>query len=87
MKLIIVIIRDIDETAVLNELVARNYRVTRMASTSGFLRRGMVTLLIGVENDQVQSVISLLKETCSPAEAGLHRATLFVVDTSHFEQI
>ena len=87
MKLIIVIIRDIDETAVLNELVSRSFRVTRMASTSGFLRRGMITLLIGVENDQVQSVIDLLKETCCPPEAGLHRATLFVVDTSHFEQI
>lgn len=87
MKLIIVIIRDTDETAVITRLVSERYRVTRMASTGGFLRRGRVTLLIGVEAEQVQPVIELLRATCSPADGGEHRATLFVVDTSHFEQI
>lgn len=87
MKLIITIIRDTDDGAVINQLVARGYRVTRVASTGGFLRRGNVTLLIGAENDQVDDVLGLLKQVCSPAESGQHRATVFVVDAQHYEQV
>ncbi len=88
MKMIVVIVRDIDDERVIHKLVAQGYRVTRVASTGGFLRRGNVTLLIGVEGErEVQAVIDLLRETCSPAEPDHHRATLFVVDARHFEQI
>ena len=61
--------------------------MTRVASTGGFLRRGNVTLLIGVEDPRVDTVIDILRETCSPPEPGQHRATVFVVDAPHFEQI
>ncbi len=87
MKLIITIIRDSDDGAVINQLVTHGYRVTRVASTGGFLRRGNVTLLIGVEADQVQAVIDLLQQVCCPPEPDQHRATVFVVDAQHFEQI
>ena len=88
MKLVLAIVRDADAGPVVEQLVARHYRVTRVASTGGFLRRGNVTLLIGVEEQHVQPVIDVLKETCSPSpELDQHRATVFVVATSHFEQI
>jgi uncharacterized protein YaaQ len=86
-KLVIAIIRDVDAGAVIEQLVTREYRVTRVASTGGFLRRGNVTLLIGVEKQQVQPVIDVLRDTCSPPEPGQHRATIFVVDAPHFEQV
>ncbi len=87
MKLVIAIIRDIDASPVIDQLVARGHRVTRVASTGGFLRRGNVTLLIGTEEPDVQSVIDVFSDTCSPPEAGHHRATIFVVNASHFEQV
>jgi uncharacterized protein YaaQ len=87
MKLIIAIIRDTDDGIVINRLVEKSYRVTRVASTGGFLRRGNVTLLIGAEANQVDEVISLLREVCSPAEAGHGRATIFVVDAQDFVQV
>ncbi len=87
MKLIIAIVRDVDAGPVTDQLVAHGHRVTRVASTGGFLRRGNVTLLIGVEQQQVQPVIDVLRDTCSPPEPAHHRATLFVVDASHFEQV
>ncbi len=87
MKLIIAIVRDVDAGPVTDQLVARGYRVTRVASTGGFLRRGNVTLLVGVEQQYVQPIIDVLRDTCSPPEPGQHRATLFVVDASHFEQV
>ena len=87
MKLIIAIVRDIDAGPVIEELITHGHRVTRVASTGGFLRRGNVTLLIGTEEGQVQPVIDLLRDTCSPPEPGQHRATIFVVDAPHFEQV
>lgn len=87
MKLVITIIRDADAGAVIEELVSHGHRVTRVASTGGFLRRGNVTLLIGVEEQHVQAVIDILDKTCKPPDPGQCRATIFVVDATHFEQI
>ena len=88
MKLILAIIRDSDDAPVTGQLVNKGFRVTRMASTGGFLRRGNVTLMIGVEDDKLQSAIDTLHEACSdPTEQGMHRATLFVLNTTHFEQV
>lgn len=87
MKLILAIIRDIDDIAVVSTLVQNGYRVTRLASTGGFLRKGNVTLVVGVEDQQVQPVITLLKQTCQPAHEGQRRATLFVLNAEDYEHI
>jgi uncharacterized protein YaaQ len=87
MKLVISIIRDLDSGPVVDELVGRGFRVTRVASTGGFLRRGRVTLLIGVEQEQVDEVINVFRETCAPPDPGQNRAVVFVVDAPYFEQV
>ena len=88
MKMVIAIVRDKDDQRVIDQLITHGFRVTRVASTGGFLRRGNVTLLIGVSGDQqVQAVIDLLEETCSPADPEYHRATVFVLNAEHFEQV
>ena len=87
MKLILAIVRDSDDRPVIDKLIANSFRVTRVASTGGFLRRGNATLLIGVEPDKVQRVLDLIRETCATPEPGQHRATVFVVDAPHVEYI
>ena len=87
MKLILAIVRDTDDEGVINQLVSHDLRVTRVASTGGFLRRGNVTLMIGVEDEKLQSTLDLLREACRPTETNQHRATLFVVNAPNFEQI
>jgi uncharacterized protein YaaQ len=87
MKLMIVIVHDTDSDAVLQALLRQGFRVTRVASTGGFLRRGNVTLLIGVEVEKVETVIGILRQTTRPVEQAQHRATIFVVDMPYFEQI
>jgi uncharacterized protein YaaQ len=88
MKLMFVIIRDKDADSIVQILVDKNYRVTRVASTGGFMRRGNVTLMIGVEDGMVQAVIDLLHSACNrPLEDAQHGATIFVVDMPVFEQI
>lgn len=87
MKLIFAIVRDSDDRNVIDALITHNHRVTRVASTGGFLRRGNVTLMIGTEADQVQPVLDLIRDTCAAPDPGQHRSTVFVVDMPHFEQI
>ncbi len=87
MKLMIIIVRDVDDEAVIQELVQKEYRVTRMASTGGFLKRGNSTLLVGVEDEQVNAVIDLLSQTCCGPEEGQHRATIFTVNMTNYTKI
>jgi uncharacterized protein YaaQ len=88
MKLIIAIIRDEDSESVSTALVMAGYRVTRIASTGGFLRRGSTTLMIGVEDDQVEGVIQVVRENVTLAvEEGQRRATLFVLKVDRFLQV
>jgi len=87
MKMIIAILRDVDSDTVTRALTASNFRVTRIASTGGLLRRGVTTLLVGVDDGKVETAIQVLKENCSPAIEGEKRATVFVVPVEKFEQV
>jgi len=87
MKLILAIVRDSDSDSVTQGLTSADFRVTRVASTGGLLRRGMTTLLIGLEAEQVDSAIKVLHQTCTPVTAGGNRAPIFVVPVDRFEQI
>ncbi len=87
MKLVLAIVHDSDSDAVTRGLTSADFRVTRVASTGGLLRRGMTTLLIGIEAEQVDAAIQVVRETCKPAAEGEKRATIFVVPVDHFEQI
>ncbi len=87
-RLIIALLRDADGEEVLGALLDANYRVTRIASTGGFMRRGNSTLLIGVEKEQVEAAVQLVREHSAPAiDPGLKRATVFVLKVDQFEQI
>ena len=88
MKLIIAIVKDVDDVPITSQLVEKGFRVTRVASTGGFLRRGNATLLIGTEPERLQQAIDVLHDACfSPEDPNQHRVTLFVLDAPHFEQV
>jgi uncharacterized protein YaaQ len=87
MKLMIVIVKDQDADTLTQELTAASFRVTRVASTGGFLRSGIVTLLMGLEDDQVDEVIGRMRARLASTTPGQPRATLFVVPVEHFEQV
>ena len=88
MKLIIAILRDEDSEPVSQALITGGYRVTRIASTGGFLRKGSTTLMIGVEDEKVDGAIQVVQENLSQSvELGLKRATLFVLKVDRFTQL
>ncbi|MCZ2128070.1 MAG: cyclic-di-AMP receptor [Anaerolineales bacterium] len=86
MKMIIVIVHDHDADLLTQALTAANFRVTRVASTGGFLRSGVVTMLLGVDDGQVDSAIGAVRQALPP-NGDKKRATLFVVPVDRFEQI
>ena len=64
MKLVITVISDTDAAPLLNALVQKGYRATKLASTGGFLREGNTTMLIGVEKEKVDEVIDIINDKC-----------------------
>jgi uncharacterized protein YaaQ len=88
MKLIIAILRDEDSDPISKILVEQEFRVTQVASTGGFLRRGSSTLMVGVDDDKVDNAIEIIRSNISGTdEPGLRRATLFVLKVDRFVQI
>ena len=87
MKMIIVIVKDADAEQVTQSLTANNFRVTRIASTGGFLRSGVVTLLIGVDDERVEAGIQVVRDQLGVSDPKESRATLFVVPVQRFEQV
>lgn len=64
MKMIICIVQDRDSSLLIDDLNDSGYRVTKLATTGGFLKAGNTTLMIGVEHDKVDDVISIIKNVC-----------------------
>ncbi len=86
MKMIIIIVKDTDADTLTQAFTAGDFRVTRVASTGGFMRSGVVTMLLGVEDTQVDAAIKVAHAALPASDDG-KRATLFVVPVQHFEQI
>lgn len=61
MKLVIAVINRDDANAVSQALVKGGFSSTRLATTGGFLMAGNVTLMIGVEEANVEEVIDIIK--------------------------
>lgn len=68
MKLIVAIVQDQDAPSLVDDLTEQEYRVTKLASTGGFLKSGNTTLLIGVDDAQVDGVINVIEENCKTRE-------------------
>lgn len=64
MKLVIAIVQDQDEAILGNAFRDENIPATKLSSTGGFLKSGNSTFLCGVEEDQVDHILNLIKESC-----------------------
>ena len=64
MKLLVAIVQDVDARGVLDALMAEGYGTTKISSTGGFLVRGNTTILIGVQDEQVDAVLDIVREQC-----------------------
>ena len=62
MKLVLAIVQDDDAIDLIEELTDKDYRVTKLATTGGFLKSGNTTLMIGVEEKEVKNLINVIEE-------------------------
>lgn len=98
MKLIITILPDENTEAVSRALTSSNFRVTQIASTGGFLRKGASTLLIGLDDEKVDIAIDIIRsnshtntENSESSASSTHEngksTTIYVINVSQFIQI
>lgn len=64
MKLLIAIVQDADVNFLMDALTDNGYRVTRLSTTGGFLKKGNTTLLIGVEEEKLNEVLEIIESNC-----------------------
>ena len=69
-------------------LIEDDFRVTRVASTGGFLRQGNVTLLIDIDEDKIESALKIIRTNVEdPDRPEQARATVFMLNVAQFEQL
>ena len=64
MKLVLAIIQDEDAFHIMDLLIEKNFRVTKLASTGGFLRSGSTTLICGVAEDRIPELMDIIEKKC-----------------------
>jgi uncharacterized protein YaaQ len=85
MKLILAIVRDIDNDHVSHALTSANFKVTCIASTGGFIRRGNSTLLVGTEDEKVNEAVDIIRNNLTPAtEPNQKRVVMFVLKVDEY---
>jgi len=64
MQLLIAVIQADDADELCKRLNGEGFRHTRVSSTGGFLARGNVTVLAGVQDEQVDALMNMVRTTC-----------------------
>jgi uncharacterized protein YaaQ len=87
-KMIFAILEDAESESVMRAMHDAGHPLTLIDSTGGLLRRGSSTLIAGVDATEVDDVIELINQECSPSVNPFKkRATIMVFAVEHFEQI
>ena len=95
MKLIITVVQNKDADEVVDALVSADFRATRFASTGGFLRRGNTTIMIGVQDQQVEQVLDIIRDEArnraaqsdADEDTQTAAATVFVLDLEEYQRL
>lgn len=94
MKLIVAVVQNEDADGVIDSLLENEFRATRLASTGGFLRRGNTTIMIGVQDDQLDVVLDLIRDQSharaqqeQTGEIQTAAATVFVLDLEDYQRL
>ncbi len=63
-KLVVAIVHHEDARALVDALLDREFRATKLSSSGGFLKQSNGTVLLAVEDDAVDEVLGIVRETC-----------------------
>ncbi|MBQ7799259.1 MAG: cyclic-di-AMP receptor [Oscillospiraceae bacterium] len=79
MKMVIAVVNSDDSNAVMRALTKNGYYATKLATTGGFLMMGNTTFLIGIDEDKVDDVISLISSHSKKRKQVMPAATSYGV--------
>lgn len=86
--MVLAILEDAISHAVMEALQKAGYPLTMIDSTGGFLRPGKSTLIVGVDETDVDGLIELINQLCKPsANPFQKKSIIMVLGVDHFEQI
>ena len=64
-KLIVAIIHNEDAGALVDALLEKEFRATRLHSSGGFLKQSNATIVLGVEEADVDEVMAIVRDNCT----------------------
>jgi uncharacterized protein YaaQ len=64
-KLVVAVVQAEDASGLLTQLANRGFRTTRIKTAGGFLREANATILIGIEDEEVEAVLHTIRENCT----------------------
>jgi uncharacterized protein YaaQ len=62
--MMVAVVQGEDAPQTVQALSAAGISVTKLASSGGFLQQGNSTLIIGVDDDRVDSALAVIRENC-----------------------
>jgi uncharacterized protein YaaQ len=65
MKLVVAIVHNEDASALVDALLDKEFRATRLQSSGGFLKQSNATIILGVDDPEVDEVIGIVRESCT----------------------
>jgi uncharacterized protein YaaQ len=65
MKMVVAIVHNEDAGALVDALLDREFRATRLSSSGGFLKQSNATIFLGVEDADVEEVITIVRANCT----------------------
>ena len=64
MKLVVAIVHHEDAGPLVDALLEQDLRATRLHSAGGFLKQSNATIMVGVDEDRIEQVMGIIRETC-----------------------
>jgi uncharacterized protein YaaQ len=64
-KLIVAIVHNEDAGALVDALLEHEYRATRLHSSGGFLKQSNATVVLGVDDEQVEDALAIVRDNCT----------------------
>jgi uncharacterized protein YaaQ len=66
LKLVLAVVQDSDSIRLVEHLTEKKFGITKLSSTGGFLKNGNTTLMIGVDDDRMEELTSIIENLCRP---------------------
>lgn len=68
MKLIVAVVQDQDKNVLSDAFYEADIRATKLSSTGGFLRSGNTTFMVGIEDERIDEVLEIIRNSCQARE-------------------